>query len=181
MLVAVALLAVLIGAAYGTFFSVLRGKTGVEEGLDKYLSAGRFLSRFSDEVHGAYCPGAGKVSFFTGDRKGGASLVSFTAYTYPRNGMSPATDLVSVSYFASETEGGKTALFKEAWNPFIGDRVKTELLPDIAGFEVSYNNGHEWVRAWDCRLEGALPKAVKATVILPGGEEMSTTAAPMIR
>lgn len=180
MLVAVALTAVLLTALYGTFFSVIRGTNGAEGGLDRYIETGRLLDRISMDARSAYFKPQDDMTVFKGERKGDNSVITFTAFARAPKGAGPASDLVRVSYFA-EKDGKAFRLFKEVSNPFNGESFKYEMIREAAGFEVSYFNGKDWARAWDASLERALPKAIKASVRLKDGAEVSAIAQTVIR
>lgn len=179
-LVAVALTAILLTALYGTFFTVVRGVNGAEGGLDGYIEAGKLLDRISIDAHSAYFKAQSGSTVFKGERKGENSSLTFTAFSFPPGGAGPASDLVRVSYFA-EKDGGAYKVFKETSNPYTGESFKAEMTGEVKGFEVSYFNGKDWAKAWDSSLEMAMPKAIKATVKLKDGAEVSAIAQTFIR
>lgn len=180
MLVAIALTAILLTALYGTFFSVITGAGGAEGGLDRYIETGRLLDRISTDARSAYFKPQDEMTVFKGERKGDNSVLTFTAFSRPPGGAGAASDLVRVSYFA-EKDGKAFRLFKEVSNPFTGESFKYEMAGEAEGFEVSYFNGKDWARAWDASLERALPKAIRASVRLKDGAEVSAIAQTVIR
>jgi general secretion pathway protein J len=180
-LIAVSLTAILVTALYQTFFSVIKTGDIVEEGLDKYLEAGRFLDKFEQEVNAAYYKTTNPETIFAGEKRRMASEVSFTTFTHPilKEGM-PASDLSAVRYFVDEEKDGDI-IYKEIWNPFIGKRFKIEALKRVKGFDVSFFNGKDWAFAWDSSLEKKLPEAIKVSISIEEGKELSAIAAPKIK
>lgn len=180
-LVAIALTAILLTSLYGTFFSLLNGAKGVEEGFDDYMQAGRFLDRFSREVRSAHYAKANALTVFKGEEAGGESAMTFSAFTYPEMKTGePSGDLMTIRYYAKRTEGGYI-IEREAGSSYTGDKFKAEATGEIKAFDLGFHNGKEWVRAWDASLEGGMPKAVKATLRLKNGAELSAIARPMTR
>lgn len=182
LLIAVAVGAIILTALYATFFSVLRAGEGAGESLDEHIRAGRFTDLFSRDIHGAYLDPKATTEF-RGAPLGMGSTVSFSSFTYPvlKKGF-PASDMAGVSYFSEENGAGALRVYREVWNPYIGDRVRVEVLDGAKSFEIEYYDGSVWVKAWDSVLENnALPAAVRATVRLSGGEEFKALARTMVR
>lgn len=181
LLIAVTLSAILLTALYGTFFSILRAREAVEDKLEEHIEAGRFLGRFCQEISASYFKATNPKTFFSGEKRGTASAVSFTTFSYPIIKEDfPASDLMAVNYFTEESDNGDN-LYKEVWNPYAVEKSKVEVLEGINGFEVSFLNGKEWAKAWDSSLEKRLPDAVRVRVIIKGGKELSILAVPRIR
>jgi len=179
-LVAVAIGAVLLSALYATYFSVFRGAAAAQTMLEDRLRAGRFVDRFSMDIHGAYFKSNSDISRFEGGPQGMGSSVSFTAFTYPalKKGF-PASGITGVAYFTEDTQEG-LKVFREVWNPYLGERASSVILAGVRSFEVSYFNGASWVKAWDSGGEKKLPVAVRAAVTLAGGEEFNVLARTMV-
>ncbi len=181
LLIAVSITAILMTALYKTFFSVLKVGDVVEENLDKYLEAGRFLDRFEQEVNAAYYKNTNPKTIFSGEKRRMTSEVSFTTFTHSilKEGM-PTSDLSAVRYFVDEEKEGDV-IYKEIWNPYIGKRFKFEVMKGVKGFEVSFLNGKDWALAWDSSLEKRLPEAIKVSIAIEEGKELSAIAIPKIR
>jgi len=180
-LIAVAVGAIVLTALYATFFSVFRAGSVAEAKLDEHIRAGRFTDRFGRDIHGAYLDPDDKVSEFRGGPHGMGSILSFSSFTYPvlKKGY-PASDLAGVSYSSEDDGSGALKVYREAWNPYIGEKVKVEILDGVRSFDIEYYNGSVWVKAWDSGLESKLPAAVRASVKLSGGEEFRSLARTMI-
>lgn len=181
-LVAVTLTAILLTSLYGAFFSITGTGKDAAEGIEGYIEAGRFLERFTSEVHSAYTMRDKPVTVFRGERRGDRSSITFTTFTHPyMSETAPMGDMTGVSYFIEKRDGGGLVLMKEVWNPYTNERFKAEATGEIEGFELSYYNGSTWSKAWDSTLEGGSPKAVKAALKLKGGEEVFAISRTMIR
>lgn len=180
-LIAAALMAVLLTALYGTFFSILTGTKTAQESLDDYLEAGRFLDRFTSDVHSAYYKPKDDLTLLKGEKTSdGSSLVlTIRSYPSPRKGE-PTGDFAAVRYYLDMSEG-RQRIMRESWNPYIGEKFSAEMTGKIKDFEVSFFNGKDWAKAWDTGLENRMPMAVRATVRLENGEEVFATARIMAR
>lgn len=169
-LIGLALLSVLVLALYGSFFTVLRGQSAINDELEMTRAASRFMDTFSREIHAAsFKTNNPKISFI-GERveiRGkSADRLTLATIIYPtfKQGR-PSSDLLSIRYSAEEGPDKRLALYKEAWNPYTGERgIKAEVIEDVEGFEISYFNGKDWAKAWDASLEKGLPKAVRVRI-----------------
>lgn len=179
-LVAVAISAVLLAALYATYFSVFKGASAAEALLEDRLRAGRLVDRFSIDIHSAFFKDGSEVNRFEGTPKGMGSTLSFTAFTYPapREGF-PSSGVTGVAYYTEDTPEG-LKVFREVWNPYIGEKAGAVVLSGVKSFDISYFNGSSWVKAWDSASENALPSAVRATITLAGGEEFKVLARTMV-
>lgn len=190
-LVAVALASIVIIALYGSFFSVLRGRSDIDTSLERTREVSRFLETFSKEIQSSFFKDGNPWTGFAGTEEGkngrSMSRLSITAFTYPafKTGR-PAGDLLSIRYYVEDKEG-KLVLYKETWNPYADEKtgvLKAEVIEDIEGFEILYYNGKDWAKAWDAKLDKAVPDAVRATLsVKDKGEvkQFSTVARTMIR
>lgn len=176
-----ALASILLLALYGSFFSIISSASKAEENLSMYLDAGRFLDTFTREVRAAYYKAENPYTFFAGEKRGLNSVVGFTLYSYPiiKEG-SPASDLMAVRYSAEGSKEGYT-LYKEIWNPYIGERFKAGAVEGVKGFDVSFYTGKAWSKAWDSGLEKAAPVAIKANIRLKDNKTLSAVARVKMR
>jgi prepilin-type N-terminal cleavage/methylation domain-containing protein len=181
LLVGIAIGALLLAALYATFFTVTGATGSVETTLGARLEAGRLLDRLGGEIRSASFGKDDRFTFFAGAQKGMNSELVFTAYmrTYA-SGSVPGADLVSLRY-AVESVSGVLSLVREVWSPYIGERTTLAVIEEIEAFEVSFFNGSKWSKAWDASLEGSLPVAVKAAVVLSGGVRLEMLARSMAR
>ncbi|WP_129127263.1 type II secretion system protein GspJ [Geomonas oryzae] len=195
LLIALALLVILAGALYGTYFSVVgaREKGGVRMEERRELST--TLGRLHDELSSAFftklVTGTGTTTstqryhFVVEDRDSfgkPASLLQFTAVTPPRIDPSPASDLMVVRYSVQEKEGDQVlTLVREARDLYLDTSVASVPYPvmdRLEGFLVECWDGAKWVKTWDTALNNQMPQKVRITITVKGGETFSTVATP---
>lgn len=180
-LVALSVGSVALLSLYGVLTSVLGAGERTGSSLERDLEAGIFLERLSGEVNSAYFSREEPHTAFSGKIRAGAPVIEFTSYSaWPHSPGGPSTDLMGISYFAERVDDGIT-IYRETWNPFIGERFVSVALPGIKAFELSYNNGTAWSNAWEASLEEGLPLAVRARVVLRDGREFTSLSRTMIR
>ncbi|WP_224961443.1 type II secretion system protein GspJ [Geomonas subterranea] len=196
LLIALALLVILAGALYGTYFSVVaaREKGGIRMEERRELST--TLGKLHDELASAFykTPVSGtdtttttaktqRYHFVVEDRDSfgkPASLLQFTALTPPRIDPSPASDLMVVRYSVREKEEDQIlTLVREARDLYLDTGVASVPYPvmeRLEGFLVECWDGSKWVKTWDTALNNRLPNKVRITVTAKGGELFSTIA-----
>jgi general secretion pathway protein J len=185
LLVALALLVILTGALYGTYFSVTaaREKGGARIEARRELST--TLGTLHQEIASAFFGKNKLLHFVVEDRDSfgkPASLLEFTFVTPPRLSAAPTSDLSLVRYAVQDKEGVLT-LTREARDPYLDTGVKTlpyPVMEVIEGFQVECYDGGKWVKSWDTALNGHLPSNVRITLTLKGGEVFTTIATPRI-
>jgi general secretion pathway protein J len=195
-MVALALMVILTGALYGTYFSVIRAREhgGARSEARRELSStlgmlrneiasSFYLSGMATATTGnqaATNPGQ-NLQFVVEDRDSfgnPASLLQFTSITPPKAGTVPSSDVQAVRYSVLEKEGVLT-LAKESKDLYL--QVKSSPFPmieNIEGFQVECYDGSKWVKTWDTALRPQLPDNVRVTVTLKGGEKFAVVAAP---
>lgn len=197
LLIALALLVILAGALYGTYFSVVgaREKGGLRMEERRELST--TLGRLHDELSSAFfkmaasTPGATATTttqrfhFVVEDRDSfgkPASLLQFTALTPPRIDPSPASDLMVARYSVQEKEDDQAlTLVREARDLYLDTSFASAPYPimdRLEGFLVECWDGGKWVRTWDTALNNRMPQKVRITLTVKGGETFSTIATP---
>jgi general secretion pathway protein J len=199
LLVALALLVILSGALYGTFFSVTsaRERGGAHSEARRELSSTLGLLR--NEISSVFFPQDALAPAATGDARNTnpgqnlqfvvedrdsfgnpASLLQFTAVTPPRAGSAPGGDVEAVRYSVQEKEGALT-LARESKDLYL--QVKSAPYPaidNIEAFLVECYDGAKWVKTWDTALRHPLPDYVRVTVTRKGGEKFAVVAAPCL-
>ena len=83
-------------------------------------------------------------------------------------------------YAVQEKEGVLT-LTRESRDPYLDASVQTlpyPVMDVVEGFLVECFDGGKWVKSWDTALNGFLPKSVRITVTLKGGELFTTIVSP---
>src|SRR5574340_477216 len=83
-LVAVALTSIVLVALYGSFFSVLRGRSDIDRSLERTREVSRFLETFSREIQSSFFKDGNTWTVFAGteEDKSGRSMsrLTFSAF-----------------------------------------------------------------------------------------------------
>lgn len=167
-LIALALLTIVMGAVYTSFFSVHRAIDRFENVSLKYHEARTALDIMRREIEGAIVKNPrsedkNKVTsgFVIKDRDVlgiSASSLELTSYSFRGN------SLISVSYFVT-IKDGKLSLIKHESPPANQEKgYSLDIMEDIMGFtaETIFNN--KWVKTWDTANTGKLPKIVRLSI-----------------
>ncbi|MBJ6750787.1 type II secretion system protein GspJ [Geomonas anaerohicana] len=193
LLIALALLVILAGALYGTYFSVVaareKGGTRMEERRELSTTLGKLHNELASTFYKGLAIGADpnsqRLHFVVEDRDSfgkPASLLQFTALTPPRIDPAPASDVMVVRYAVKESEkDGKEQLdlLRESRDLYLDTSVKSvpyQVIDQMEGFLVECWDGAKWVKTWDTALNNKLPDKVRVTVTVKGGEVFSTIA-----
>ena len=183
LLVALALLVILTGALYGTYFSVMSARESGGDRIEQRRELSTTLAKLHDELSSPFFNKRNeRLHFVVEDRDifgKPASLLQFTAIAPPRIDPAPASGLTLVRYSVQEKEEVLT-LTRESRDPYLDLSVKSYPYPvmdEIDGFLVECWDGGKWVKSWDTALNGFLPRKVRVTVTLEGGEVFTTIAA----
>lgn len=188
LLVALALLVILTGALYGTYFSVVAAREKGGARIEQRRELATTLGKLRSELASAYFNSTNKkLHMVVEDRDSfgkPASILAFTTIGPPRIDQAPASDLNLVLYSVQEKEGVLT-LMRESRDPYLDVSVKSfpyPMIEVIEGFLVECYNGGQWVKTWEAPgFNNKLPEYVRVTVTLKGGEVFSTIAAPRSR
>jgi general secretion pathway protein J len=185
LLIALVLLVILSGALYGTFFSVVRGSGAVREQTEPLRDVRVTLDMLRRELSATYfIKGNERLHFVVEDRDvfgKPASVLDFSAYTVPRRGNVPSSDIMEARYEPVEKEGNQIILSRRTRDIFLDVKpVSYPLTGRIEGFLVECYDGTSWVKSWDTALNGSLPKAVRITVLLPGIEKPTPFTAVIV-
>lgn len=186
-LIALALLAILSGALYGTFFSLTRGRDAASNSMEGRRELRGTLDMLRRELSAAfYNRGNKRLHFVVEDRDvfgKPASTLAFTTVAPPRSDDLRSSDVVEVKYRAADRERRLT-LTRQAKDVYLtGEALPYPQMEELEGFLVECFDGGKWVRSWDTTLNPGLPKAVKVTLIIKEGEKsvgFSTVATPRV-
>ena len=186
-LIALALLGILAGALYGTYFSLIRGRESAVEGMEARRELRTTLDLLRRELNSAlYNRNSKKLHFSVEDRDifgKPASRLTFTTLAPPQPGGLAVSDQVDLIYEILEREK-KMVLSRQAKDLYhTGEPGRYPQMESIEGFLVECQNGDKWVKSWDTTLNFALPKAVRVTVTVKEGEKStsySVLASPRI-
>jgi len=170
-LIALALLGVLAGALYGTYFSLIKGRESANEGMEARRELRNTLDILRCELSSVfYRKNDKRLHFSVEDRDifgKPASVLSFTAFALP----DVVSDQVDLKYEILEREK-KMVLSRQAKDLYAaGEGARYPQLESIDGFLVECQNGDTWVRTWDSAINNGLPKAVRITVTVTDGEK----------
>lgn len=176
LLVALVLLAILSGALYGTYFSVMRGSEAARERTEPLRDVRAALDLLRRELAAAYFDRANKrLHFVVEDRDvfgKPASILDFTAFTVPRSGSVPSSDVMAVRYKPVEREAQQLILSRQTRDLYLDTKpLPYPLTEQIEGFLVECFDGNQWVKSWDSTLNAGLPKAVRVTFYVQGGDK----------
>jgi len=188
LLVALALLVILTGALYGTYFSVTSAREKGGARIEKRRELSTTLGKLHSELASAFFSQQnGRTLFVVEDRDSFGKPASVLAFTYlapPRVDPAPASDVTLVRYLIQEKEGVLT-LTRESRDPYMDkDKVKSYPYPvmDVVdGFLVECYDGSKWVKTWDTMLRNSLPANIRVTVTTKEGEQFSTIASPRMK
>ena len=184
LLVALALMVILTGALYGTYFSVTAARERGGARIEARRELSTTLGTLHNELASTYINKANKlVQFVVEDRDSfgkPASVLQFTTVSPPRLGSPPTSDLTQVRYAVQEKEGVLT-LTRESRDLYLDQSIKSfpyPVMDVVDGFLVECYDGGKWVKSWDSTLNFTPPKSVRVTVTLKGGEVFTTIVSP---
>lgn len=184
LLVALALLVILTGALYGTYFSVMAGREKGGARIEERRELSTTLGKLHSELASTFYQNRnGRLLFVVEDRDSfgkPASVLAFTAVAPPRIDPAPASGLALVRYFVLEKEGVLT-LVRESREPYLDTSVKSlpyPVMEVIEGFLVECYVGGKWVKSYDTANYRRLPDHVRVTLTMKGGGVFATIASP---
>ncbi|HJV67267.1 MAG TPA: type II secretion system protein GspJ [Geomonas sp.] len=201
LLIALALLVILAGALYGTYFSVVSAREKGAARMDERRELSTTLGKLHSELACAFFKSSNSVSASSNSNSGGGSTagrlvfkvedkdsfgkptstLTFTAIRPPRVTAAPASDVILVQYAVKEEKDGVLTLTREQRDAYWDSNYRSTPYPvmeSIDGFQVECYDGNKWVKSWDTAptLNGRLPKAVRVTLTLKGGEVLTSIA-----
>jgi general secretion pathway protein J len=191
-LIAVVLLGILAAALYGSYFAVLKARERAAEGMEARRELGNTLDLLRREIDAAlYTSSDQRLGFIVEDRDNfgqPASNLELTTLAPP----SPLGDgrkesgIIDVQYRMVEKENQQQILTRKEQDILL----ESTTVPDypqmerISSFLVECSSdGSNWVKSWDTKLNGRLPKIVRITVqVEEEGKpvEFSVYAAPRV-
>jgi general secretion pathway protein J len=167
-LIALALLTIVMGAVYTSFFSVHRALDRFENVSLKYHEARTALDIMRREIEGAIVKNPKsedenkvKSGFVIKDRDIlgiSASSLELTSYSFRGN------SLITISYLVTMKDG-KLALIKHESPPVFQEKgYSLDIMEDIMGFTVETIFNNESVKTWDTATTGKLPEIVRLSI-----------------
>lgn len=188
LLLALALFAVIAAALYGTWFSVQKGSASVIEGMDRRRALRDTLDMMRRELSSTISGyGNGRPQFVVEDRDSfgrPASRLVFAAIAPPAAGAGPLSDQLSIEYAVSVNDG-RLALDRAAKELHHMEKpFRYQVVEPIEGFLVECSaDGTKWVKSWDTAINMTMPKAVRVTLSVGEGGDVtgySVVAVPRI-
>jgi general secretion pathway protein J len=176
LLVALALLVILSGALYGTYFSLMRGRDTAVKKIDERREMSVTLDQLRRELSAAFYNSNNRMLHFVVEDRDyfgkHASTLDFTALAPPRSDQQTMSDQVQLIYKGVEKDK-KLLLSRQEKDLYVTiDPLPYPQMEELEGFLVECYDGGKWVRTWDTALNnGNLPKCVKITVSLKEGEK----------
>jgi general secretion pathway protein J len=181
LLIALALLTLLAGTLYGTYFSLTAGREAATAGMERRRELATTLDLLRRELSAAYYrrelkaaddkePNRYRFVVEDRDRFGKpASILEFTCLAPPRDDGAAASDQVAVRYEPEEKDG-RLWLARQARDLyFTGEPVRYPQMDELVGFLVECFDGSKWVRTWDAATQG-MPRQVRVTITVQEGE-----------
>jgi general secretion pathway protein J len=180
-LLAMALLAVMAGTLYYSYFSLLRARAAASEGMESRRELRSTMDQVRRELGAMVYQRADKrLHLVVEDRDvfgKPASLLDFTAIAPPAAGGRAVSDLVAIRYqVVADKE--RLVLSRQAGDLFLADPTgRYPQMEELEGFLVECLNGDKWVKSWDTAINLGLPKAVRVTItVTEGGKPVAYSA-----
>jgi general secretion pathway protein J len=177
-LVALALLAIIASALYGSYFTLMKGKETTIAGMEERRAVRETLDLLRRELSSAwYRPGKPITRFVVEDRDQfgkPASRLFFTSLASPVAGGYAVSDQLSVEYAALPKEED-LLLSRSAQDLHKSSKpLAYPQIEKIQGFLVECSpDGTKWVKSWDTAINGNLPKAVRVTLQVRDGSRIT--------
>ncbi len=168
-LIAVALLSILAAALYGSYFTILRARERVTDGMEARRELAGTLDLIRREVGASlYNRTDKRLRFVVEDRDHfgkPASTLELTTVSPDRIAGSADSGIRAVRYRL--VEKGKQQLLQRREQDLFFEAADAKGYPQmerISAFLVECYDGSKWVRSWDTTLNGTVPKMLRVTV-----------------
>lgn len=164
-LVAFALLAVILGALYSTFFLSHKAMEGMGDWLIKLQECRMLMDTMSREADSILFGGEVQNPVFKLEDRDAmgkqASRFTFQAFSPLMPGLS------LISYHADERDG-KLVLYKEVQSAYRSAVApeKIEMVEDLEAFSVEAMDDGRWVKTWDGSGRKAIPSVLRFTITI---------------
>ena len=179
-LIAVAILSIVLGAIYSTFFLSNRAMQGMDESMTKLQESRRAIDILRRELDALYHDKTREDTFLKivdKDNYGKqATRLDFTAFATQMPGLS------RISYYVEE-KGGKNILFKQMGAAFNNkEREASDIIDDLEEFSIEAKYNDAWVKTWDTGISAKIPEEIRISlsVIIHGKKvTLSDISKPM--
>jgi len=192
-LIAVVLLGILAAALYGSYFTVLKARERSAQGMEERRELGNTLDLLRREIDAArYISGDQRFRFVVEDRDSfgrPASNLELTtlAPPAPLGAALKESGVIDVQYRMVEQENQQLILTRKEQDILVQSTTVPAYpqMERISSFLVECSSdGSNWVKSWDTKLNGRLPKYVRITVQVEEQEgqpvQFSIYAAPRV-
>ncbi len=175
-LLSIALLVIVLGIVYSSFFTVHRAIERFEGVSLKYHEVRTVLDIMRREIEGAFMEtsdtGRNQTGLVIEDRDiygKTTSRLHLTAFSFKRNGLS------TTSYYVDEKDG-KLILIKDGTPTFIlltdenqeigrsSGSYSLEMVEGIESFTVETLFNNKWVKTWDTKQTERLPEVIRLSI-----------------
>lgn len=170
LLLALAIAALILVAAYTTLFSLTKAQETASTGMEKRRALRNTMDLLRRELTSTlFKSGDTRLRFIVEDRDyygKPASTIQFATLTAPSEGL--ATDQLRVRYQTTEKSNSSLTVRRTSRVFFADEDQKNgyPLLDETEGFLVECYDGSKWVKAWDTTLNPALPKMIRVTITI---------------
>jgi len=169
--ISLALISIVLGSVYGTFFLSSRALEASETTLLKLRELRNSFDLIGREIESSYFdPRDLSSNFLIEDRDiygRPASRITLTTFSPQRQGLS------LITYEVIE-DGERLSLIKRITPFATGQPLEAEMIEDISGFRVEAKSQEKWVGTWDSTLTKSLPDEVRVIITMKtGGREFS--------
>lgn len=193
LLVALALMAILVSALYGTFFSLTAARDRAEAVSERSRELRTTLDKLRRELAAAWYKKAAtttdstvvpKFRFEVEDRDffgKPASILTFTTIVPPAAGSQPLSDLMEVEYRPTAVDQSMKLVRRAKDATLAVEPVAYTQMEDLQGFLVECSNdGTKWERTWSGKLRertlsenrvSGLPAFIRVTLLVKDGDK----------
>ncbi|MBN1507511.1 MAG: prepilin-type N-terminal cleavage/methylation domain-containing protein [Sedimentisphaerales bacterium] len=185
-LVALSMLTLILGAAYGSYRAVTGSIVDLEPRLDLHQKGRFFIQKLSRQIRCCYggrgdqaarsAPDRNDVNepalreqmrFFQGGLAASDDVMLRFVTTSRR--LNRKSDIVSLAVVTYKMDALQHALLtcEQAYGRRTsgGDENWRAVLENVAEIEFQYFDGKDWRQRWDSQVEGGLPRAVRVAIV----------------
>ena len=164
-LVALAILTVVLGAVYSTFFLSHRAVDGLDDTMAKLQETRKTLDIMRRELESVFYSGSSEGSILKIEDRDyygkNATTISFTAFSNFRPGLSLIT-------YRIQEDDGKMTLVKNVKSPYMKTTAEdVELIEDVVGFSAEVRRQNQWIKTWDTEINRQVPDEIRITLSVP--------------
>jgi general secretion pathway protein J len=162
-LMAFAILSIILGAVYSTFFLSHKAMEGLDESLVKLQECRGMMDTLSREGDAIFYSAANKNSIFKVEDRDlygkQTSRLIFTAFSPLIPGLS------TISYYVEEMDG-KPMVLKKIHSAYRSgeNQEGAEMIEGVEAFTVEARDKDKWVKTWDASEIKKIPEEIRVTI-----------------